>query len=81
MLCIYFTDYCRLSGMEGFNCVSEERCVPQDYVCDGIPDCIQGSVVFDEMNCPPPPPGNSSINQYRNIMEWCYIDILTMPRI
>ena len=56
-----FTDYCRLSGMEGFNCISEELCIPEDYVCDGIPDCIQASTVFDEMNClpPPPDPGNS----------------------
>lgn len=61
---LYFTDFCRLSGMEGFNCISEELCIPRDYVCDGIPDCIQGSVVFDEMNCPPPPPGNSVKSQY-----------------
>lgn len=56
MLHVCFTDYCRLSGMEGFNCISEELCIPEDYVCDGIPDCVQASTVFDEMNCLPPPP-------------------------
>ena len=62
---MYFIDYCRLSGMEGFNCASEALCVPQDYVCDGIPDCVQASVVFDEMNCPPTP--SKSINSF-----WSY---------
>ena len=37
--------------MEGFNCLSEKLCVRQDYVCDGIPDCVRDAAVFDELNC------------------------------
>ena len=46
-------DYCGMSGIEGFNCISEKLCVPQEHVCDGYPDCVIGTTVFDEMNCIP----------------------------
>ena len=42
-----------MSGTEGFNCMSEKLCVPQEHVCDGYPDCVIGRKVFDEMNCIP----------------------------
>ena len=35
-----------------FGCVSENRCLPQEYVCDGIPDCqVFGFFDRDESNC------------------------------
>ena len=42
-----------MSEMEGFNCMSEKLCIPQERVCDGYPDCVIGITVFDEMNCIP----------------------------
>ena len=50
---MFWADYCRMSGIEGFNCMSEKLCVPQAHVCDGYPDCVIGTAVFDEMNCIP----------------------------
>lgn len=35
-------DYCAGTGIDGFSCPSEQKCVPQEYRCDGVPDC--GSV-------------------------------------
>lgn len=50
----FATDYCSISKkMNGFNCLSEKLCIPQDYVCDGIPDCIRDRTTFDESNCIP----------------------------
>ena len=37
--------------MEGFNCLSEKLCVPQERVCDGYPDCVRDTTIFDEINC------------------------------
>ena len=28
--------------------MNEEKCIPIDYVCDGIPDCVAGT---EEVNC------------------------------
>ena len=42
-----------MSGIDGFNCMHENLCVPQERVCDGYPDCVMGTTVFDEMNCIP----------------------------
>lgn len=50
---VFWADYCEMSEMEGFNCMSEKLCVPQERVCDGYPDCVIGITVFDEMNCIP----------------------------
>lgn len=38
------TDYCAEAGIEGFNCLPEQLCVPQEHRCDGVPDC--GFIVF-----------------------------------
>lgn len=36
-----------------FACVAENRCIPQSYVCDGLPDCeVLAFQEADEMNCP-----------------------------
>lgn len=49
------TDYCRISEIDGFNCLPEKFCVPQEHVCDGFPDCVRATTVFDETNCIPTP--------------------------
>ena len=50
-LLLYYTiiaiiDYCVEAGIEGYNCVIERRCIPQEHFCDGVPDC--GLDVIDE---------------------------------
>ena len=38
---LHSTDYCAESGMVGgYNCLPERKCLPQSYVCDSIPDCV-----------------------------------------
>lgn len=48
-------DYCAVEGIEGYNCLSEKLCVPQNYICDGIPDCVRATLALDEMDCLPTP--------------------------
>ena len=36
--------------MTGFNCLSEMRCIPQEYVCDGVPDCVILDTSLEELN-------------------------------
>ena len=50
-----WADYCSVSQIDGFNCLSEKFCVPQEHLCDGFPDCVRATTVFDEMNCIPTP--------------------------
>ena len=38
-------------------CISEQLCLDQSFVCDGVPDCISNSINFetifdDEARCP-----------------------------
>ena len=35
--------------MVGYNCLSERSCIPQDYVCDGVPDCFYFTFALDEL--------------------------------
>ena len=44
-----------MEGIEGYNCLSEKLCVPQSYICDGIPDCVRATLAIDEMDCLPTP--------------------------
>ena len=45
-----FSDYCLESGnLNGFNCLSEMYCVPMEYVCDGIPDCVSVDTSLEEL--------------------------------
>ena len=48
-----FVDYCTEMGIKGFNCLSEQVCIPQEHICDGIPDCQFSSTVLatDELGC------------------------------
>ena len=43
--------------------MSEKLCVPLERVCDGYPDCVRGTIVFDEMNCIPIP-GRAACKTY-----------------
>ena len=37
--------------MDGFNCLQEGLCLPQEYECDGVPDCVTGLFALDETDC------------------------------
>ena len=44
-LFVFFLDACT---SDDFTCVSQPGCVDQTYVCDGVPNCLDGS---DEWSC------------------------------
>lgn len=47
-----YTDHCLEAGIEdGFNCMSEMKCIPQVYECDGVPDCVTQLIALDETEC------------------------------
>ena len=57
-----------MTGIKGLNCVTEKLCVPQDHLCDGVPDCVTDTLAFvDEMNCLPTPGTIRSIIEDNNI--------------
>ena len=41
-----WSDFCQDGE---FDCPKEQKCIPMEYVCDGVPDCVS---VRDEFDCP-----------------------------
>ena len=47
-------DYCDTEEfyfLDGFNCLPEGYCLLQEFVCDGVPDCVSGLIALDEVDC------------------------------
>ena len=53
LLFFFSPDYCDLGvlSIDGFNCLSEMKCVPQEHVCDGVPDCVVIDTSLEELEC------------------------------
>ena len=47
VMMFWFSDHCGTT--DGYNCLSEMRCIPREYVCDGQPDCVLFESSLDEL--------------------------------
>lgn len=56
LLCDFRDVFKRLFSVDTFKCVSNDKCIDRDFVCDGVPHCLDAS---DESKEPDGPCGGT----------------------